>query len=61
MVHAAWDVENIKENDDKLQEKMRRVYKNVPKNHLEKLVKFYQLDLEFFQYSIDIDTLQIRF
>jgi len=40
---------------------MRRVYKNVPKNHLEKLVKFYQLDLEFFQYSIDIDTLQIRF
>lgn len=50
-----------KENDDKLQEKMRRVYKNVPRKHLEKLKTFYELDLEFFQYSIDIDTLDIRF
>jgi hypothetical protein len=49
------------ENDDKLQEKMRRVYKNVPSTHLEKLAKFYELDLEFFQYSINIDTLEIQF
>ena len=51
----------FKGGDETLEEKVKTHYSKIKREHLVKLKKFYQLDLDFFDYEFDIDTLDIRY
>ena len=45
----------------KIEDKVKRVYSKINRDHIVQLKLFYQLDFDFFGYGLNVETLEITY
>lgn len=48
-------------NRFRIEDKVKRIYAKIKREHVIKLKQFYQLDFDFFGYGLDVETLEISY